>query len=330
MNKQVKQMDWLTFARRYATLLFGVAVFVFFSVAADNFCSWSSIMMMMRSMSMLAICAMGFTFVMAAGGFDMSLGNVAGLVNMVFVYTLVDTSNLFVAIVVGILIGLAVGLVNGLLAGVIGLPDFIATYAVGTVCYGIKMLISLGNPMTIPKDAGLPELTFFLGQGRVPFLFGLTIPLPVIIMLVFLVVVMFLMNKTTLGRRIYAIGGNKTASEYSGIHVKKYRVVTFLFSGSFLAVASIMLTSRLGSGQPLAGEDFMLDTIAAAYLSTTMFGEGEPTVLGTFVGVFVISMMTTGLTMLGVEYYFQYITKGLVVILSVLTSILLSGKAKKA
>ena len=329
MNK-IKQVDWVLFARRYATALMGVLVFIFFSFAAENFCSWSSLMIMLRSMSMLAICALGFTFVMAAGGFDMSLGNAAGLINMIFVYLLLDTGNLFLAIVAGIGVGLLVGLVNGILAGVIGLPDFIATYAVGTVTYGLKMLISKGNPTTIPKDMGLPALTFQLGQGKVPFLFGKTIPFPVIIMVIFLLMVIFIMNKTTLGRRIYAIGGNRTASQYSGINVKKYRVITFVLSGGFLAVAAIMLTSRLGSGQPLAGEDFMLDTIAAAYLSTTMFGEGEPTPLGTFVGVFIITMLTNGLTMLGVEYYFQYITKGLVVILSVLLSIWLSGKTKKA
>ena len=139
-----------------------------------------------------------------------------------------------------------------------------------------------------------------------------------------------ILKKTPLGRRIYAIGGNKVASQYGGINVKKYRVITFLFSGAFLAVASIIQTSRLGSGQPLAGEDFMLDTIAAVYLSTTMFGEGEPTPEGTIIGVFIITMLTNGLTMLGVEYYFQYITKGVVVILAVMMSVLLSGKARKA
>lgn len=326
---RVREVDWLIFARRYATALFGVLVFVIFSLVAENFCSWSSLMIMLRSMSMLTICALGFTFVMAAGGFDMSLGNAAGLINMVFVYLLLDTGNLPLAILAGLAVGLAVGLLNGLLAGVIGLPDFIATYAVGTAAYGLKMLISKGNPTTIPRDASLPAFTFQMGQGKIPFLFGKTIPFPVIIMLLFLLAVIFVMKKTPLGRRIYAIGGNQIASQYSGINVKKYRVITFVFSGVFLAVASIMLTSRLGSGQPLAGEDFMLDTIAAVFLSTTMFGDGEPTPLGTFVGVFIITMLTNGLTMLGVEYYFQYITKGLVVILAVLMSILLGGKAHK-
>lgn len=316
-------------SRQYGTLIFGALLFIAFSCIKENFCSWNNIMIMLRSMSMLCICSLGFTFVMAAGGFDMSIGNASGLVNMAFVYTLIATQNLLLAIIVGLAIGLMVGLINGLLAGVIGLPDFIATYAVGSVTYGIKMLVSRGNPTTIPKDAGLSEFTFTMGQGRIPFIQDLTIPVPVIIMLVFCVVVVFIMKKMPLGRRIYAIGGNKVASQYCGINVKKYRVITFLFSGAFLAVASIIQTSRLGSGQPLAGEDFLMDTIAAVYLSTTMFGEGEPTPEGTIVGVFIITMLTNGLTMMGLEYYFQYITKGVVVILAVLMSIIQKGEGKK-
>lgn len=324
-----KGVDWMLITRRYGTALFGVVMFIVFSFLAENFCSWSNLMIMLRSMSMLCICALGFTFVMAAGGFDMSIGNAAGLVNMLFVYTLIASKSLLLAMVVGLLVGLAVGLVNGVLSGVVGLPDFIATYAVGCVAYGIKMLISGGNPTTIPKDIGLPALTFSMGQGRIP-LGGITIPVPVIIMLAFCILAVFILKKTPLGRRVYAIGGNRIASQYSGINVKKYRVITFLFSGLFMAVAAILQTSRLGSGQPLAGEDFLMDTIAAVYLSTTMFGEGEPTPEGTIVGVFIITMLTNGLTMLGVQYYFQYITKGVVVILAVLVSVWQSSKAKKA
>ena len=328
--RRLKQIDWLLFARKYGTVLFGVLLFILFSCLKSNFFTWSNLMTMLRSMSMLCICALGFTFVMAAGGFDMSLGNAAGLINMIFVYTLLGSGSLLLALAAALAAGLLVGLTNGMLAGVVGLPDFIATYAVGTAAYGLKMLISRGNPTTIPKDAGLSPLTFTIGQGKIPLPGGLTVPVPVIIMLVFFAVVVYLLKKTPLGRRIYAIGGNRTASEYSGINVKKHRVITFLFSGGFLAAAAVMMTSRLGSGQPLAGEDFMLDTIAAVYLSTTMFGEGEPTPEGTFIGVFIITMLTNGLTMLGAEYYFQYITKGIVVILAVLMSVLLSGKTKKA
>lgn len=327
---KTNKLDAGRIIRQYGTLFFGIILFIAFSFVNKRFCTWSNIMVMLRSMSMLCICALGFTLAHAAGGFDMSLGEASGLINMVFVYTLISSENLLVSIIVGLVIGFLVGLANGVLAGVLGLPDFIATYAVGCVTYGIKMLISRGNPTTIPKDIGLPQFTFTMGQGKIPFFGGLTIPVPVIIMIVFCIVVVFIVKKTPLGRRIYAIGGNRVASQYSGINVKKYRLIAYLFSGVFLAVASIIQTSRLGSGQPLAGTDFLMDTIAAAYLATTMFGEGEASPEGTIVGVFIITMLSNGLTMMGLEYYYQYITKGIVVILAVLMSTLQKNRVKKA
>jgi len=323
MHSLTNRYNRIVFVRKFGTAIFGLLVFIFFSLFAKNFFSWSNQMILLRQMSMLTIVSLGFTFVMAAGGFDMSLGNAAGLINIIFIMVYVTTGSLFLGILAAALVGLCTGAVNGLLAGVIGLPDFIATFAVGTITYGLKMLISKGNPTRIPEDLG--KTIFFIGQGRIG-----TIPFPVILMIIMVFVTMFLLKKTTLGRRIYAIGGNRTASLYSGINVRKYRFVTFLLAGLYLSMASVILTSRLGSAQPLAGEDFLLDTIAAVFLSTTMFGEGEPTAEGTFVGAFIITMMTNGLTMMSVQYYFQYITKGIVVILSVFLSVYLGNKTKKS
>jgi ribose/xylose/arabinose/galactoside ABC-type transport system permease subunit len=319
----LESFDMLRFARRYGTVLFGVLVFIFFSIFANNFLTVHAQLILLRQMSMLTIVALGFTFVMAAGGFDMSVGNAAGLINITFGGVLIYTNSLLLSILAAVGVGLAVGLTNGTLVAYIGIPDFIGTFSVGIITVGIKMLISRGHPTFFPTDINPAAL--FIGQGRIPI--G-DIPFPVVLMLVLVVLVYFIMKKTTLGRRIYAVGGNKVASQYGGINVKKYRLITFLISGFMLSIASIVLTSRLGSAQPLAGEEFLLDTIAAVFLSTTMFGEGEPTPLGTFVGAFIITMLTGGLTMMGVPYFYQYITKGSVVILSVMLSVVLNAKLK--
>jgi len=323
MTKKVNlgSFDMIRFARRYGTVLFGVLVFIFFSIFANNFLTLNAQLILLRQMSMLTIVALGFTFVMAAGGFDMSVGNAAGLINITFGGVLIATNAIVPAILAAVAVGLAVGLTNGVLVAYIGIPDFIGTFSVGIITVGIKMLISRGNPTFFPTD--INPIGVFIGQGRVG-----VVPFPVILMLALVVLVYFIMKKTTLGRRIYAVGGNKVASQYGGINVKKYRLITFLLSGLMLSIASIVLTSRLGSAQPLAGEEFLLDTIAAVFLSTTMFGEGEPTPLGTFVGAFIITMLTGGLTMMGVPYFYQYITKGSVVILSVMLSVVLNAKVK--
>lgn len=305
--------------RKYGTVLGAAVIFAFFATRVPNFFTVTNIMLLLRQMSMLTIVSLGFTFVMAAGGFDMSVGMATGLVNMVLAGVIISSGNVWLAIAAALATGLAVGLVNGTLVAYIGLPDFIGTFAIGSVAFGLKMLYTKGNPIFF----NAPPAFNAIGQGYLG-----PVPVPVLIMFAALAVAVFVLNQTTLGRRISAIGGNPVACLYAGINVRRYRMLTFLISGLSIALASIILTSRLGSGQPLAGEDFLLDAISAVFLSTTMFGEGEPTALGAFVGAFIISMLNNGLTMLNVPYYFQYITKGGVVILAVMLSVLMGQKLR--
>ncbi len=316
-----RETDKKELLRRYGTVLGALAIFTVFSLTAKNFFTSTNLLMLLRQMSMLTIVSLGFTFVMAAGGFDMSIGNSTGLINILFAIIIINTNNFWLALSAALVIGMAIGAINGTLIAYIGLPDFIGTFAVGSIVYGIKMLITRGNPIFF--DDSVPKIFPFIGQGYVG-----PIPFPVILMVIFVAIAIFTLNKTSLGRRIYAIGGNSIASLYAGINVKKYRFLTFLISGLGVALASVIMTSRLGSAQPLAGEEFLLDAISVVFLSTTMFGDGEPTGGGTFVGALIISMLNNGLTMLNVPYYFQYITKGTVVIFAVVLSVALGQKLR--
>lgn len=314
-------LDKKEFLRKYGTVIAAIIIFIVFSLTAKNFFTSTNLLMLLRQMSMLTIISLGFTFVMGAGGFDMSIGNATGLINIILALVLLNTNSFWLALLGALAVGITIGIVNGTLAAYIGLPDFIATFAVGSIVYGIKMLITKGNPIFF--DDTVPKVFFFIGQG-----YAGPIPFPVILMALFVTVAIFILNKTSLGRRIYAIGGNPVASLYAGIDVKAYRLITFVISGISVAIASVILTSRLGSAQPLAGEEFLLDAISVVFLSTTMFGDGEPTGSGTFVGALIISMLNNGLTMLNVPYYFQYITKGTVVIFAVILSVALGQKLR--
>ncbi|MGM0409966.1 MAG: ABC transporter permease [Bacillota bacterium] len=316
----MEKFDFKNFIRKYGTPLGTVLIFIIFSVVTDGFLSKTNMMNLLRQMSMLTIVAFGFTFVMAAGGFDMSVGKSIGLVNIIFAMIVTSTGNFWMAFLGALAVGLSIGLINGTLVAAIGLPDFIGTYAIGAIAYGIKMLITDGNPIYFRNP---PEIVTFIGQGYI-----WEIPVPVIIMFIIFLISYFILNKTKLGRRIYAIGGNPTASLFAGIKVVKHRMITFLFSGLGVAIAAVIMTARLNSGQPLAGQDYMLDTIAVVFLSTTMFGEGEPSARGAFVGALMISMLNNGLTMLNVPYYFQNITKGLVVIGAVMMAVVLGQKLR--
>lgn len=304
--------------RKYGTAIAGVIIFAGFSFTTKYFLSTHNFLLMLKQMSMLTIISLGFTFVMAAGGFDMSVGFVTGLINVFFASVLLRTGNLPLAILIALLIGSLVGLTNGTLAAYIGLPDFIATFAIGSIALGIDMMYTGGNPVFLQNP---PEAFLFIGQGYLG-----PLPFPIIVMFAVLIVDLIVLNRTKLGMRLYAIGGNPRAALYAGINVKLHRLLTFVISGLSVAIASIVLTSRLGSGQPQAGENYLLDAISVCFLSTTMFGEGEPTGEGVFVGAFIITMLNCGLTMLNVTYYFQYITKGIVVILAVTSSILMGQK----
>jgi ribose/xylose/arabinose/galactoside ABC-type transport system permease subunit len=298
---------------------------VVFSVQAKNFFSIDNVMLLLKQMSMLTVISLGFTFVMAVGGFDMSVGFGTGLIGIVFVTLLLSTNNFLIALLGALVTGILIGCVNGVLVSYIGLPDFIGTFAVGSVIYGIKMMITEGNPIYVKNIEG-PSIDLFkyLNSGMV---LGF-IPIMVILMIVFIAIGYILMEKTKLGRRIYAIGGNKEAALFSGINVKFYKFITYVISGLTVALTAVMVCSRLNSAQPTSGEGYLMEAISVVFLSTTMFGEGQPTIMGTVVGAFIISMLNNGLTMLGMTYYFQDITTGIVVILAVLMSVVMAKKSK--
>ena len=308
------------FVKQYGTVVGGVLIFIGFAVSTPYFFSSNNFLLILKQMSMLTMVSLGFTFVMAAGGFDMSVGYSMGLVSVFFATVLNVTGSLPLAVLTALATGLTVGAFNGGLVAYLHLPDFIATFAVGSMAFGAKMLYSGGHPVFLRTTSSAFRA---IGQGYVG-----PIPMPVIIMLVVFAGTWIVMNRTKFGRHIYAIGGNAMAALYAGINVRRNRFATFLISGLAVAVTSIVLTSRLGSGQPEAGENFLLDTISVCFLSSTMFGEGEPTAAGVFVGAFIITMLNNGLTMLAVPYHVQFITKGAVVILAVLLSVVLGRKVK--
>lgn len=311
--------------RKYGTVFVTMLVFIFFSITTKSFFTTRNVMLLLKQMSTLTIISLGFTFVMAVGGFDMSIGFATGLIGIVFVKVLLSTSSFFFALLVAIAVGIIIGCVNGTLVSYIGLPDFIGTFAVGSIIYGIKMMITEGNPIYVKGVEG-PGFDLFKALNS-ELVFGI-VPMMAFIMIILIVVCYVLMEKTKLGRRIYAIGGNREAALFSGINVKRYKFISYLISGLMVAFTAVLVCSRLNSAQPTSGEGYLMDAISAVYLSTTMFGEGQPTILGTVVGAFIISMLSNGLTMLGITYYFQDITTGVVVILAVLMSVSLNRKSK--
>lgn len=306
----------LTIIKTWGTLMgFFLLLIIFSSLRPDVFPSGRNLKNIIEQVATLAIVASGVTVVMITGDFDLSVGAIASLVGVVAALLMKSGLGTVLSILIALLLGTSAGLLNGVLIAYGGLSAFVGTLATMTAYGGVALLISKGTTIF-----ALPENFRALGQGSIGFL-----PISVLIMAFTVFLVYILLEQTTYGRRLYAIGGNEEASFLSGIRTRRVRLIAFGISGFFASLGGIVLTSRLFSAHPQAGSPFMLNAAAAVFLGMTAFREGEANILGTLLGVFIIGVMGNGLNILGINTYVQSILTGAIIIFAVL----LSSIAKK-
>jgi len=298
-----------SFFRRYSTLLALVALFLGFSIFVGRFLTTTNLVNILQQISMLTIVGIGLTFCFAAKEIDLSVGFVAAFAGLV-VTQLMSTHGVAVplAIGAGVGLGIAIGLVNALLVTLIGIPSLIVTLAMGTIVGGVNFMLSGGRAIY----GGIPKAFLYLGQGKV----GI-IPVVSLIMLGLVLISYVLMNHSFFGRYVYALGGNSKATLLSGIPVRRYRMVSLVLTSMFAAMAGILLAARLGSGQPTAGANYLLDGLATVFIGMTMLRPGMATVLGTFFGALFIGIVNNGLNLIGLDSYVQDIFKGAILIVAV-------------
>ncbi|CAO3429411.1 ABC transporter permease [Azospirillum endophyticum] len=294
--------------QRYSTLVVLVAMFLVFSLGVDRFLTGQNLLNIAQQISMLTIVGAGLTFGFAAREMDLSVGYTVGLAGVLVPLLLVKGVPLPLALLAGLGAGLAVGAVNAVLVTLVGIPSLIATLAVGSILYGINFLMTGGRAIY----GGLDDVYLWLGQGRVA-----GIPILAFFMLAAVLVAWFVMERTIFGRYIYAVGGNQKAAELSGIRVRKYRAVALVVCSLFAVMAGTLLAARLGSGQPNAGERYLLDGLATVFIGMTMFRPGTATVLGTFFGALFIGVINNGLNLMGMDTYIQAIVKGVIILAAV-------------
>ena len=298
--------------RTYGTFVGFVALVAIFALLRPTiFLSLNNLRNITEQVAILAVVAAGMTVVMVAGDFDLSVGTLASLCGVVVADLLIGGKGLTVSLLLTLGVGALAGLVNGLLVAYAGLSAFVATLATMTAYRGLSLWYTGGATLF----SGIDERFRPIGQGAT-----VGIPNAVLIMGAVLLIVWFVLEQTTLGRRLYAIGGNPEASFLAGIQVRRLRLVAFVVSGLGAALAGIVLTSRLFSAHPTAGEPFMLTSIAAVFLGMTMFREGEAHIPGTFFGVLLLGVLSNGLNILQVNSYLQNVLTGVIIILAVLVS----------
>ncbi|MEU7478495.1 ABC transporter permease [Lentzea sp. NPDC042327] len=248
--------------------------------------------------AVIAIMAFGMTFVVVAGGIDLSVGSIAALAAMVGALT---------AGPLGLVVGALCGLVNGALVSYGKLPPFIATLAMLSVARGLTLVFSEGQPHETD------ELVTFLGSNLTP-----SLPLPLLLMLLFFGVTGLVLTRTNLGRRMYAIGGNEEAAKLSGIDVRRTKLWIYALSGLFAAAAGLVLAGRLGSAGPQAAAGYELDAIAAVVIGGASLSGGVGRATGTLVGALVLAVLRNGLNLLQVPPFWQQVVIGAVIALAAL------------
>ncbi len=303
----------LTIAGKYGTIIGLMAMIVILSIAAPGtFLSTSNFVNVLTQNSLIAIVACGLTLPLVVGEFDLSVGYQASFAGVLCVGLMTNQGlPIPLAIALGVGAGVAAGLVNGLLVTQLGVNALIATLGTGTVIVGLNYAYTNGVPITLSSGSAFLDLALGKVAG---------IPNPIVFMVVAVGVLWVLLNRTVLGQQMQAVGGNHEAARLSGVRVERVRIWAFVIAGVTAAIAGVLLSSRVGSGQLTAGDAYLLNSFAAVFLGSAALRDGEFHILGTLIGVMTVGFGFNGLAILGAPTFFQYIFSGGLLIVAVALS----------
>ncbi|WP_019122769.1 ABC transporter permease [Brevibacillus massiliensis] len=303
------------FVRDNMGILIGFLVLcIIISIVNSSFLTANNLLNVLRQTSTNLYLALAMTMIIILGGIDLSVGSIMAVVGVV-------TSSLIalfgapvlVAVAAGLAVGVLFGALNGYVVATTVIPPFIVTLATMNIARGAAYVLTDGKPIRVMSDS-----FNFIGSGYI----GGVLPTPVLYLVILLIICYLIMNKTKLGRYMYAVGGNAEAAKFSGINIKRIKLFAYTFSGLMAAVAGIVLASRMFSGQPTAGNGAELDAIAAVVLGGTSMTGGYGRIGGTVIGALIIGVLSNGLNLMGVSSFWQYIVKGIVIMVAVYADVI--------
>lgn len=300
-----------SYVQDFGVLIALFALIIVIGIISPQFRTVDNFLSLLRQSSINGFIAFGMTCVILTGGIDLSVGSVLALTSAFCASFITMGIHAPAAMLIALIIGVAFGALSGILVTAGKLQPFIATLITQIVFRGFTMIFTEGKPISNLGDSYFFK---FIGKGN---LFG--IPFPVILFIVAFVLMWFVLEKTTFGRRLYATGSNAAAAKLAGVNINKTKLIAYAISGGLAALSGLVLLSRLGSAQPRAGEGYELDAIAAVALGGTSMNGGRGRIWGTFVGVLIIAVLNNGLNILGVSSYWQEVVKGIVILVAVMS-----------
>lgn len=291
-----------------------IVIYIFFAIFGRNFFSFDTFTLILRHSYFIGFLAIGVTFPIITGGMDLSIG-ASSLFAAMAGGVLFNNMGMpmWMVLIAVIVIGVSVGILNGVLISYMGLPPFIATLGTLMVTKGLSGIVS--NSQTIY----FPTVTDPTG-GWFRYVFNATstnFPSGAIVLLFFAIFAAIILNKTVIGRYIFAIGSNEEAARLSGVKTRKWKIFAYAISGFYCGLAGIAFAASYSGISPGAGQGYELDAIAAVVIGGTSLSGGIGSISGTVIGVYIMSVLKSGLPSIGVEQFFQYFTIGVVVIISV-------------
>ena len=317
MKKKIE--DYFRHSKYVYSVIALLVVILIATLASNSFLTGDNLMSVLRQTSVLFILSSGLTAVVLTGGIDLSVNNSAALVGCIVAQLLLLELSIPVVILAGLLVGLVIGIFNGVLVGVLKLPPFVATYGTNMLVLGIATIVMQGAVIY-----NLPRNFTPIGVGYVGIF-----PVPVIIAFVLMLLMYFLLQKTTLGRNIYMLGSNVYAAKYSASRSVLLTIQAYAICGLTAAIGGIVMTARLNAADANMGNSYGLQIVAAVVMGGTSLLGGEGGILGTFIGALVLTIIVNVINLVGISSYLQSFAVGLVIIFMVWLDIYTRNRRKK-
>ena len=302
--------------QRLVVVIVAIALAAFFSIASPNFRKYATIVTLFDSFYYFMFMAIGVTFCLISGGNDLSVGTGTVCYALIGGFCIANGAPTWVGLLVCIILGLCVGCLNGFLVAVMNLPAFIATLCTMLMTRGLGSVVCGGSVVWPSRsvDAGWFRQIFKIfvkgADGK-----NLPVPTGIIVVIVAIIIMSVVLNKTHTGRYIIAIGSNKEAARLSGVNVVKYQMFAYIISGLFAGIAAIAYVCATSSSiTPGAGGGLELDAIGGAIIGGTSMNGGTGSIFGTFLGVMILTLLKNGLPKIGLNAEWQSIITGLILI----------------
>jgi len=301
------------FRKNLGTIIALLVLVVIVSLSTPKFLTGSNLLNLLKSNSVNAILCCGMLMAILMGQIDISVGSTVGLSGVMGAYMITNVgAPVWVSVLCCLLVGVAIGLINGFTISYLGIPAFVATLATMSIGRGLTEILSGGVSIRIRND-----LYTAIGLSSIG-----DLSIIVVYAIVFILFTWVLLNRTRFGYYLYAIGGNKLASDYSGVNTKLYNMIPYVLIGVLSSIGGIIWSSRLGSAAATLGSGFEMDAIAAVVIGGTSMSGGVGTVGGTVIGILIIGVITNGLNLMGINSFWQDVFKGLIILTAVIVDVL--------